>query len=224
MLSHKIKRACGSHPAILTYIGSSFLSTSAATSRTFSSVNIGTDTADRLIIIVVQVFQEFAFLDAAVSSVTIGGSAATIDTATVATEGSGAAIAIVSKSGVSGTTADVVITMSIGCRIWGIHTYIATGLKSYTPVDTHNSGLDSTVFLFSRVDTEFGGVIVAGGSSYNTLGISDSKTDLTEDDNTVYSSRSFHAASLQKTLTAYYDYQPTINVAGYMVESVCSYR
>ena len=126
------------------------------TAYTFSAVDIGTASADRYVLLGVQMR---AIGDIAINSVTIGGETATI-VADVRNAGGGNTTRtfIASALVISGTTADVVVTYSGDCLGCGIGVFTSTGINN-TATDTATSTVDAPTS--STLDVVAGGFAIA---------------------------------------------------------------
>ncbi len=159
-------------------VGFSFLQTNSdgtnLTTYTFAGENFGTAPADRQIIVAIG-SQGAGETAESISSVTIGGVSATITVqrtnSIVDHTISGLAIANVP----TGTTGDIVITLSTGERRCGIGVYRATGISAI-PTDTGSSIANNPTF---DID------VIAGGFAIGTAGTgffdTATWTNLTED-------------------------------------------
>jgi len=133
--------------------------TSITSSYTFSSVDIGDASSDRLVIVAASCTQIGSHT---VSGVTIGGSAATIHVNPSATFFSAIASLVVS----SGTTADIVVTTSTTAQRCAIAVWTAKGLDSTTPDGTGTaSGSSPSTSLTTSVGGIGVGIIRHNNSS-----------------------------------------------------------
>lgn len=133
---------------------------------TASGASIGTAAADRVVAVVIHTTNSFVSL----SSVTVGGTGATIAT-TDFQNGSFSGIAYLPFA--SGATANIVVTFSGGisdASIVLIEVYNLNGLSSSTPTGTgHNSSGSATTLTTGNFTTTSGGVAIIG-SSQNSVG------------------------------------------------------
>lgn len=123
-------------PKVLTF-QTSAVNSANLTTYTFSAQAIGTAAADRYVIVGIS----YGNNSATVSSVTIGGVSATSIVVAAGTAGGwgtiGAAIFIANVP--TGTTADVVVTLSAGQNRCGIGVWSATGMSGTTASATNSS-------------------------------------------------------------------------------------
>jgi hypothetical protein len=165
-----------------------------ASTYTFSAQNFGTEAADRYIIAVIQ--SRKALAATTVSSVTIGGVAASISVqrANTVTNTSVCAIAIALVP--TGTSGDVVVVFADAMTRCGLGLFSATGLSA-TPADTDSAAAnDPSVSL----DCPAGGFIIAGAMS-NLTG-SATWTGVTERwDTTVEATNNYTGGSLDFATT-----------------------
>jgi hypothetical protein len=163
--------------------------TASSSSYSYSSVNIGAATADRLVI--VGALWGSASGTQTVSSLSIGGTAAT----QVVMEGGGAGIFARLVS--SGTTATIAVTFPSAVTSCGIYVWTLIDYQSSTAVDTVT---DNSSPLSQSLTTSGGGVIVAVARASGSAGFT--WTGLTEqDDGSVNASTALRlsAADLQDT-------------------------
>jgi len=126
---------------IISYIGTMDVAIPAAIA-TFTNQAIGTPASDRLVVVLIGGWR--AGLARTLSSVTIGGNAATIHLQQTNTGGSaGPTLAIASLVVATGTTATIVATYSSGEAQATSHVYTITGLNSTTPVATNSAAVAS---------------------------------------------------------------------------------
>lgn len=145
-------------------------STLDATTYTFTSHDIGAANASR--IVVVGVVLSHAGTNRSISSVTIGGSAATMatDTSSGGTIGNMRVAAIYYRAVAAGTTATTVVTASGACDSCGIAVW-ALYPTSSTPVDAvSNSNASAASLSASSVAITAGGIVV-GISNHNDPGL-----------------------------------------------------
>lgn len=121
-----------STPAVATYIVTGVSSTNLST-YTFTSANIGTAAADRIVLVAITARGNTAG-NFTVGSVTIGGNAATVDSTTNA--GNGREVSTFAYLLVpSGTTATIVVNFNGGTMdVCATHIYNINGQASNTPV------------------------------------------------------------------------------------------
>lgn len=105
------------------------------TTYTFASQNLGAAASDRCIIITSSLRDSSGFV---VSSITVGGVTATITNNHFNSPEVNTVIAIAEVP--TGTTGDVVVTMTGTTARCAVDMYRATGLASTTPTDTANTG------------------------------------------------------------------------------------
>jgi hypothetical protein len=139
-------------PKILTFQAHP-ISGSNLTTYTFSTVGIGTATADRRVIVGATAGASGA---GTLSSLTVGGvTAGIVVTSSNGTQLAGIAIADVP----SGTTGDIVVTWSRAASRCGIGVWICTGLSSQTAHASNTSTANDGVL--TNLATTVGGFIVA---------------------------------------------------------------
>lgn len=119
LLSHALRTVSPS--AVVTYIGA-VQDTNNLTSYTFTNVNIGTASNDRIVVVGIGSVSVSA---GSVSSVTIGG-----NTATINTQASGGQTCVVSLLVTSGTTATIVVNYTAGRGNCTIYVWTITKAKS----------------------------------------------------------------------------------------------
>jgi hypothetical protein len=136
MLSDKLRSVPVA--ARLTYITQTS-SLSKLTTYTFTGVSIGTASDDRLVVIACAAGRSSA--ENTLSSVTIGGTAATVHAASPSVVSGAATIqcGIASRLVTSGTTADIVITWSAQVDACNLAVYTLTAWKSSTPTSTFSA-------------------------------------------------------------------------------------
>lgn len=181
--------------------------TANATIYTFSSQNLGTADAARYIIIAIQARGTTAGLT--VSSVTIGGVAATISVQRTNSTSNYNVAALVIAAVPTGTTGDVVVTLSVEALRSAIKMYRAVGINSATASDT-----DSSVATHPTcaLDVPAGGFAIGcacvaqgGGAAATTTwtGIAEDSDVVVETNFTTTSaSQTFVAAQTGLTLTS----------------------
>ena len=154
LLSQGLRAGILKTPASISY-RANYSSTTDASSYTFASSDIGTATDRSLVVVAIH------YRSSSISSVTIGGVTAT----QIRTVGAGLNTAIFSASGVTGTTADVVVTLSGTASRCLVAVYALYNLRSTTPVDSDITFTLSGSSLSRTVDTQADGVIVAAASA-----------------------------------------------------------
>lgn len=134
-------------------------STTGTATATYTACNIGTASADRLVVVVCTGIHGST---RTLSSVTIGGNTATVH----ASSGSGAgqeSVGIASLVVPSGTTADIVVTWSAAPSNNGIMVWIVTGWSSSTPYSSYaNADGTSATTKVATLDTIAGGILIVG--------------------------------------------------------------
>lgn len=159
MISHFL-RAAEKPPIACSYINT-YTSTTNATTYTFSSCSIGTASEDRYVVVLIMAE---AGGTRTASSVTIGGVTANLDY-----NGSAVYPVLFAKLNVTtGTTADIVVTMSNSVNNMAISVYTLTGLTSSEPVESLSAATTGTTATISNLDVRKGGVVIAGASSAGT--------------------------------------------------------
>ena len=147
-------------------------SSSDLTTYTFSSQNIGTAAESRHVIVSVSSLAD-GLGSTSISSITIGGVAATVVVSQASGDGGFAGLAIAAVP--TGTTADVVVTMSNLQGRMAVGIWAAYDLASATPVDTAASTADPASL---NVDVQAGDVLVA--AIYNNTNATATWTGATE--------------------------------------------
>lgn len=128
--------ASSSGPAAIAFAASAVSSTN-ATSYTFTAHSIGTASSDRYVAVAVVV------LATTITSLTVGG-ASTTQLVLRNTGSKYTAVYITDAPVTSGTTADVVVNCAGTAGCCGIGTYAITGLVSTTPVHTATTATDNS--------------------------------------------------------------------------------
>jgi hypothetical protein len=152
-------------PAVLSYV-THLEDTSGSASPSFASAAIGAAAADRLVIVGVCVSKgSGVWSPNPISSVTIGGNAATQVGSQVLAEGTATSVVcLFALTVASGTTATIVVNMAATTTGAKIVIWNATGLSSTTASDT--KGDNATPFTQSLTVPSLGfGVGIAGGES-----------------------------------------------------------
>lgn len=121
----------------VTYIGTT-VDTATATTYTFTSVDIGTASADRLVVVVAG---DYDSSGGTLNSVTIAGTAGTLADVENSEDQN---CAIYYRTVTSGTTATIVVTLSNSSVNAFISVYTITGLNSITPTGTSSPTAGST--------------------------------------------------------------------------------
>lgn len=179
------------------------VSTANASSYTFSSASIGTAATGRLVVVGVGGVQGGSGFT--ISSVTIGGNAATALTTLVEGTGGGncAYACLYGLTVDSGTSADVVVNWSAGLASCGIGVWAVYDLLSTTPEDT---GTSTTNGGSVSMDCSAGGVIIGyrhtqrnstGGSTHSWSNLTerfDQVVDSANSDNNSGASDAFATA------------------------------
>ncbi len=133
-------------------------------SWTFSGMNIGAASAGRLVIVGVFAPSTSTDHSDAISSVTIGGVAATRLAQATTNPGTGEEnhqIAFYARLVPTGETTDVVITSPVDRASMAVSIWTATGLLSHTPTDVAADVTTSSKMLEASIDVEEGGFILA---------------------------------------------------------------
>lgn len=164
-------RACTPKVAASVSYRANYSSTTNASSYTFTSSDIGTDTNRSLVVVAVHTGS-----GGTVDTVTIGGVSATRISGT----GGGLNVALWAASGVSGTTATIVVTTPSTADRCLIGVYALYNLISTTVVDFDSTfALSGSTSLNRTIDVKAGGVIIAMASS-NATGRTFTWTGVTE--------------------------------------------
>ena len=150
--------------ATVEYVATQTAANTSSTSFTFSGCNIGSAAVGR------RVFAAIGFYSGTnrtVTSVTIGGVAATIHAQIQGDIASSSAVHTVVLASVpldAGTTADIVVTMSgsSSAQIKACATYKVTGLQSDTAIDTDTQDRSANAGAWSgTIDVDEDGVLIA---------------------------------------------------------------
>lgn len=120
-------------PVVITFASSATL-TNNATTYTFTAAGIGTASSDRLVVVSAS-GNASSDPNSNVSSLTIGGNAATI-VDQITTTGGGMVCALYYLLVTSGTTADIAVTFGEGQSHAAIGVWAITGWGSQTPTDS----------------------------------------------------------------------------------------
>lgn len=140
---------------------------------TWSGVSIGAAASDRLVIVSVG----WAGLGTVtLSSATIGGVSATI---VAQTTGTNTGIAIIAAVVPTGTTADIVVTMSAGMSRFYYAVWRGTGFVSTTAYDTDAPAGGASSARSATIDVPAGGFVFATSQGADSGGVT--WTNVTED-------------------------------------------
>lgn len=186
-MSRKRRRAAGIATAVLTYIGT-LTSASNLTTYTFTAASIGAARTNRLVVLAVQ---GLTTTGRTISSVTIGGNAASV-AASSASNNSQSGLYYLNVT--SGTTADIVVTFSGSNSRCTVHVYTITGLKSFTPVGADATVSTSSTSLNRTIAISKGGCAIGVawvGFSPSTI----TWTNLTKDSGVTNEVQQFSSAS-----------------------------
>ena len=183
MLHHALRTVSPS--AVVTYIGAT-QDTNNLTSYTFTNASIGTASNDRIVVVGIG---SVAVSAGTVSSVTIGGNTANIDT-----QISGGQTCIASLLVTSGTTATIVVNYTAGRGNCTIYVWTITKAKSISPksVDSQsNSTSNPSITLNGQT-----GAVGCAVTFVNTTGTSSfTWTGMTENADQTAETRRVSAAS-----------------------------
>lgn len=198
--------AVGSPTKTLTYESTANYNV-AENPHTFSAQGIGAASSDRRVIV------GFSWFGAqTLSSATIGGVSAAI-TVQGATASGGGAIIIATVP--TGTTADIVLTMSGAVARWGITVWSAVGMSTNTATDTGSSSADPGTDTLVSVAGGFlicaaGSQHIAGAGSVSWANATE-RTDVDIDANLLFSGAD--AATAGGNVSPSADYTPSITTA-----------
>jgi hypothetical protein len=170
----------GGGSATISYVGST-VDVSNASVYTFTAHATGTAGTRKTIVAVSSGDLATAF---SVSGVTVGGAAATLVVSNSADTGSLVQSAIFIIDNPSGTTANIVVTMSETVEACGISVWAGYDFSSETPVDTASQFQTSSAAVVLDLDVSSGGVGV-GISVCNDSGQTVTWTGMTERAETV---------------------------------------
>jgi hypothetical protein len=131
------------------------------TSFTFTSANIGTAAADRHVLVCIGL--RGGVDSGTLSSVTIGGTAATIhSSSTLSIPASATQIAaIAGRTIAAGTTATVVVTVSVNMTICFCRVYTMTGQQSTTVFNAANATASNAASVSVNVNVPSNGALLA---------------------------------------------------------------
>lgn len=217
-MTPSFSRGVASPPPVLTYVGST-LDAGNSTNYTFTGHAIGTAAADRLVVVA---SSSGGGGDGVVTGGTIGGSALTLNIASLSNR---PAVSIMSRVVAAGTTATIVVNHDSARRNCLIHVWTVTGLTSTTPHDTGAQISTGATFLTDNINVLAGGLVVGvfGSQGVNAL----SWTGLTEhvgseqddgSDTGVSASSSNMSAEINRAITG------TSSVSSRVSLAVCSWR
>ena len=185
------------------------------TTYTFTAQNLGTAAADRTIIVVGHA-RVGSVPGVTVSSVTVGGVSATIDVSKVqATANS--TVAFIARAAVpSGTTGDVVVTLSSGALRAAIALYRVTGGSvSVKSSDSAGVGSGSNPTLTTgTLTTAPGGILIQGVSVANSAASALSAVSWTEDYLLTVIESVFSGAAGVGAATTGADVTPSVSITG----------
>lgn len=173
-------------------------SAGAGTTSTFSACNLGTATADRLIVVIVT---SAGGPIRSISSITIGGNSATLHVQSNASNGA-QGVGIASLVVPSGTSADVVVTWSASSSNTGLMVFALKGYSNATPYDT-DATTNGTAYSTSQtatIDTVNGGVLIAASEHF--VNETMSWSSLTEDNDFQVNSTTMRMSGGRKSLTS----------------------
>lgn len=126
-----------STPAVATYVTTGVSSTNLS-SYTFTNANIGPAAADRIVLVAITA-RDTGASNATVTSCTIGGNAATVDSTTNAVNGREVAT-FAYLLVPAGTTATIVVNFNTTMDVFALHVYNINGQASNTPVGSAVDG------------------------------------------------------------------------------------
>lgn len=153
MLLSRALRAASQKP-VLEFITSTS-SASGLTTYTFNSTSIGTESADRLVVVCASIAAGGA---STINSMTIGGTAANL----VVRSASGALnVAIFSLDVTTGTSANISFTASGACLCGAIHVFTIKKLQSQIAYDTDSA--NATAVNSLTLSTNYGSPVIALG-------------------------------------------------------------
>lgn len=172
MLARLLRASRAAVPAVPASVSyrATYSNTNDQSSYTFAASDIGTATDRSLVVVAIH------YGSSSISSVTIGGVSAT----QVVAVGAGLNTAIYRAVVASGSTADIVVTMSGTALRCLVSVYALYSLTSTTPVDSSTTVAISGGSSLSRtIDTRTDGVII-GAASANVGGVTFTWTGSTE--------------------------------------------
>jgi hypothetical protein len=163
MLATYLKGATAAvKPSIVFNYGNA--SAQSSSTYTYNNISIGAASSNRVVVVFVVASDASS---RSVSSISIGGTAATLGTNTQITGLflAGMGYRVVS----SGTTANVVITFSGSVRDVGVFVYSLYDLKSEIPLDTDNSPSSSGASKTLTMTTEADGIVIGSAIAGATV-------------------------------------------------------
>lgn len=161
------------------YIGTT-TNSAGLTTYTFSSANIGTASSDRLVVVAIHLASSGS---RTISSVTIGGNSATVNTTTNVGSVNGITTVFAYLNVTTGTTANIVVTASGICLACAIDVYTLTELSSFTPTDSDLASVGANPSVTSTAVVN--GYVIASVTSVS--GDALSWTGPTSDSDTTFS-------------------------------------
>lgn len=160
-VSHSALLAAYRHVATATFVAATFSGTD-LTTYTFTAHNIGTAAFDR--VVVVTIFGSQVTSARTVSSVTIGGSAATLNGTQIDDSPRRVKIAMAGLLVPTGTSSDIVVTWSAGMEACGVFVWALTGSGGvFSPYSTVTAKTGGTLTSSSLVVPQGGAVIATAG-------------------------------------------------------------
>lgn len=151
-----------------------------ASTYTFTSVNLGTASSDRYVVVVIA--SGVLTPGRTLNSVTIGGNTATLDAnANTSVAASSTTIVGIARLLVtSGTSANVVATFSGNMSVCHCFTYTLTGLVAAAPTATKTTSVTSGTVINDTINIPAGGIFLMAAAATTSTG-SWTETGATED-------------------------------------------
>lgn len=185
-------------PAVVTWTDATSSSTDAS-AYTFNTRNIGTAAADRIVVVGVSAGQSGSTVRTC--TVTIGGVTATQLVFVAKTSTNSTHVGLFALLVTSGTTANIVVTLSGAQVRCGIQVWSLTGTGGVvTPANTANNTAASTTAVSTTITTVAGGACIGMfGDAISGASQTTTWTGLTEDNDSVVELSVFSGAHLNGT-------------------------
>lgn len=160
-------------PPVLTYVTGA-ASGSNTNQYTFAGLSIGTEAADRLVVVVVSACDDSANAGEAPTGITCNGVAMDIHVSAAGTGANESSVAIATLLVPTGTTATFVVTYPDNRTRAGIAVFTLTGYNSATPAATASTTADATTSasLAMNVGAKQVGLVVSAASTTSNLSCS----------------------------------------------------
>jgi hypothetical protein len=199
-----------------------------ATTYTFSSVSIGSADANRRVIVAFGCRAASSEISIQVSSATIAGESATVIVQKRGADDSGVGnfdlVAIVSATVASGSTGNIVVTLSQTAVRGAIAVYRAVSTNALTTIDTDTFGGGASASM--SVDVEPNSIVIAvgasrlGGSGGHTWNLSNTDVNIGVESNAM----TFSAASERPTTTTTKTYTASASTGFFIATAAASFK